>query len=388
MKGVKPIPTPARLRWREFRIRVVPWLVYASVLAASAWIWVRHVAPPQLVGEVEIVRTQVNSTRAGRLADLRVEQFQAVRAGEVLGRVITTDPDVVSGTLEVIRAELNLLRAQADPLLTRERAGVDFERLRLAWMEQRVELAASRVRLQYAESEADRVTRLYHDQTGIVAKNDYELALNNRDTLRKEVAERETLVAETRAAMNKFRLANLPKSITATNAPGADPFQASLALQESKLRLAEAQLRPLSLRAPVDGVVSAIYRRSGENVAPGDPILTITARESRRILAFVIPPIHREPVVGMSMEVVKRTERRETALAQVLHVGSFMDAVPVNLLAPVNSRSIGLNNRPDSAASGTAQIGLPVVLSLPPELDLRPGELVDLRWLPGAPSGT
>jgi len=132
----------------------------------------------------------------------------------------------------------------------------------------------------------------------------------------------------------------------------------------------------------VDGVISAVYRRSGENVAPGDPILTITARQSRRILAFVIPPVRREPTVGMSMEVVKRTGRRETALAQVTHVGSFMDAVPTSLLAPVNLRTIGLDNRPDNAAAGAAQIGLPVVLTLPPELDLRPGELVDLRWVP------
>jgi multidrug resistance efflux pump len=384
MKGVKPIPTPARLRWREFRIRVIPGLVYASVLAASAWIWVRHVTPPQLVGEVEIVRTQVNSTRAGRLADLKVEQFQPVKAGQMLGQVVTTDPEVLSGTLAVIRAELELIRAQADPLLTRERAGVDFERWRLDWMEQRVELAASRVRLQYAEAEANRITQLYESKTGIVSKDEYDQILNNRDILRKEIAERETLVAETQAAMNQFRLADLQKTAasTVTNTPTSDPFQASLALQESKLRLTEAELKPLPLIAPVDGVISAVYRRSGENVAPGDPILTITARQSRRILAFVIPPVRREPTVGMSMEVVKRTGRRETALAQVTHVGSFMDAVPTSLLAPVNLRTIGLDNRPDNAAAGAVQIGLPVVLTLPPELDLRPGELVDLRWVP------
>ena len=118
MKGVKPIPTPARLRWREFRIRFAPWLVYASVLVASAWIWVHHVTPPQLVGEVEIVRAEVNSTRTGRLASLTVEQFQAVKAGEILGQGITPDPDVVHGKLAVIRAELALLRSHANPQTT------------------------------------------------------------------------------------------------------------------------------------------------------------------------------------------------------------------------------------------------------------------------------
>lgn len=379
MKGVKPIPTPARLRWREFRIRFTPWLVYASVLVSSAWIWVHHVTPPQLVGEVEIVRAEVNSVRAGRLADLTIERFQAVQAGEVLGQVITTEPDVIQGTLAVIRAELALLRSQADPQLTRERAAVDFERLRLDWLEQRVELAASRARLPYAEAEAERLAKLLQDETAIVSQDEYERALNNRDALRATVTEREQLVAETAAAMDKFQFANARRPAP-TNAAPVDPFAASLALQESRLRLAEAELRPEPLRAPMDGVVNAVFHRNGESVAAGEPILSLTTTSSRRILAYVMPPIRREPTVGMAMEVVKRSARRETARAQVTHVGSFMDAVPPTLLQPVNFRTIGLNSQPSD--SGRAlQIGLPIVLTLPSQLSLRPGELVDLRWL-------
>jgi multidrug resistance efflux pump len=44
---------------------------------------------------------------------------------------------------------------------------------------------------------------------------------------------------------------------------------AAIAVQEAKLRLTEAELGPLLLRAPLDGVVAAIYHRSGEAVIAG-----------------------------------------------------------------------------------------------------------------------
>lgn len=382
MKGVKPVPTPARLRWREFRVQVVPWCVYAGAMALAAMIWVKHVTPPHLVGQVALDQAHLNTTQAGRLVNVSATRFQRVQSGEALAQVVIADPSVIEGTLAVIRAEVALLKDQDDPVLGRERAQVDFERLRLNWLDQRVSLATTRVRLRYAESDVVRLESLRKETSAIVSQDQLELAVNNRDALTAEIAEREALVAEVESSMKRFQVSN----IASAGESNRDPLEATLDLQESRLRLAEAQLRPIALLAPMDGVVSGVFRRSGENVAAGDVILTITATESDRILAYIIPPTGQEPEIGTPVEVIRRSARREMALATVKRVGGFMEVVPANSLALSGGSEITVGKEA-SAGSGPVQFGIPIELTLPPELRLRPGELVDLRWVPdGEPS--
>ncbi|MCP5516407.1 MAG: hypothetical protein H7A45_04015 [Verrucomicrobiales bacterium] len=381
MKGIEPIPSPARLRWREFRIRAVPWVVYLGAMAACVFIWVFHLAPPQLVGQVDIQQARINSTQPGRLATLRVARFDAVRTGDALAEVVVADPQVLESTLALIRAEVDLLRAQNDTVITRERAQVDYSRLRLESLDQRVQLASARARLQFAEAEAGRQEDLRRQPVAVVATSDYQRAANERDALQAEIDERTKLVAAIESDLAKFRAAN-------PDHPDGDPahiLDAELALQESRIRLAEAELQPLTLTAPMDGVVSMIYCRAGENILAGELVLTITATQADRIHAFVMPPWRERPQVGMTLEVVRRSLRRETALAQVTHVGEHLDAVPANLLTLVNSRGLGLDNlAPTDAGGQPVELGLPVLLTLPPELGLLPGEMVDLRWVKAA----
>lgn len=382
MKGIKPVPTPARLRWREFRIQVLPWVVYAATVAAVATIWVQHVVPPQLVGQVDLVQAQVLSTQPGRLVDVAVDQFQTVRAGEPVARVITTDPAVLESTLAVIRAEVALLREQSDPVLTRERAQVDFERLRLDWLDQRAALAAARARLAFAQAEVSRLQSLEKAPEGIVSQSELDLAVSNRDALKAEVTEREALVAQIETSMQRFRVSDITRADQAKD----DPLKAAIDLQESRLRQAEAQLAPLTLRAPIDGVVSALYRRTGENVTAGEPIMTITSPHSDRIVAYVVPPIRMVPQPGMPVEIVRRSGRRQSAQGRITHVGQYMEMVPQTLTGNAVGEPVLVGrDRLPGGVNGPITWGIPLEITLPPELGLRPGELVDLRWVSESP---
>lgn len=49
-QALPPIPTPLRRRWKEFRVRVVPVLVFLVVLATACFLWRWYVAPPNLGG--------------------------------------------------------------------------------------------------------------------------------------------------------------------------------------------------------------------------------------------------------------------------------------------------------------------------------------------------
>jgi len=45
MDKLPPIPTPAAQRWREFRVHVLPWFMFAGVALSVASLWKSFVAP-------------------------------------------------------------------------------------------------------------------------------------------------------------------------------------------------------------------------------------------------------------------------------------------------------------------------------------------------------
>jgi hypothetical protein len=81
-------------------------------------------------------------------------------------------------------------------------------------------------------------------------------------------------------------------------------------------------------------------------------------------------PILNEPKVGMQVQIRTRGPRREEGTATVVEVGTQLEAVPAALLGPV-----GLAH---------AELGLPVDISLPADLQIRPGDLVDITLAYGA----
>ena len=72
----------------------------------------------------------------------------------------------------------------------------------------------------------------------------------------------------------------------------------------------------------------------------------------------------------MQVQVRTRGPRREVGAATVVEVGAQLEAVPAALLG--------------SAGLARTELGLPVDISLPPNLKIRPGELVDITLAPKA----
>jgi multidrug resistance efflux pump len=382
MKRLPPIPTPPALRWREFRIRALPVVVFAAALAGVIWIWNTQLAAPTLVGEVEVRRAHVASIRPGTLAKLNVDRFSPVRAGDLVAEVLVSDPRYLESTLAVIKAEAEILRLQLDPLVTTERARVDFQRLRLELLDQQVRLASAQMHLRYAEAEYDRIAALRRESSGIASQTDLEIALRDRDSLRAEVQSRERLIRELESDLARLRV----------NQPPVDPqtlpegWRLALELQEQRLKQALAEFGPVTLTAPIDGTVSTVYRFSGDNVAAGEPIVTITATRSERIVAYLIPPWRDEPQVGAPVEVRSRSGPRAAGQARILEVGRYLEPVTATLAYQLGLRASGLAQATQLGvpfnANNLPVPGLPLAISLPPGLNLRPGESVELRLLP------
>jgi hypothetical protein len=139
-------------------------------------------------------------------------------------------------------------------------------------------------------------------------------------------------------------------------------------VQEQELKLLEAQLAPVSLTAPIDAVVSIVHRRGGENVLAGEPIVTLSALRGDRVVAFLRQPLNLEPTTNTLVEVRSRSLERAIGQGRVVAVGTQMEPILPQLL-------------PGRSNPNVPEYGLPILVSLPPEVPARPGEIVDLRPL-------
>jgi multidrug resistance efflux pump len=364
MKPRGRIPIPLKQRWHDARLRFIPAMVFMVAILALAFFWRDYVAAPTMLGQIEPMQASVSCYKPGLLAELNVTRFQKVKAGDPVGRVLVTEPKILAASLAVIQADIEMLRVNMQPILTQQGAAMNYDQLRLAYMKERAQLASSKTGLQMAESEYQRMAELHKDR--IVSDRVYEQAKSARDKLQNEIAEETKLVEEAEQAFKTLQMTNAPGLAVV----GEDPLRAAIAAQESKLRLTEAELGPITLNAPVDGMVDVIYHRSGEAVTAGEPIVAIATFNSVRIIGYLRPPIVDEPKVGTRVQVRTRGPRRQVGAASIVEIGAQLEPV-----SPALSGGFKL---------ASAELGLPLSISLPPNLKIRPGELVDLTLLPEA----
>ena len=97
----------------------------------------------------------------------------------------------------------------------------------------------------------------------------------------------------------------------------------------------------------------------------GQPIVALATLNPVRIVGYLRTPLLDEPKPGTRVEVRTRGRHREVGSAQVVAVGTQMEPIPAVLSGPLKLANLDL--------------GLPLDISLPVNLRIRPGELVDLR---------
>jgi HlyD family secretion protein len=293
------------------------------------------------------------------LVELHVTRFQKVKAGQSIGRVTVADSEVINSSLAVIRSEIDMLRSEMKPISAQQRTAMDYNRLRLDWMKERATLASARVNLQLAETEWHRAEELFKDKISSQASLDQAKA--SYESQQGEVEALTALVTEAEKNFNTLGTTNSAD----LSVVSVDPLRAAIAVQEAKLRMTEAELSPINLRAPMDGIVTIIHHLAGEAVTQGQPIVSIATAAPVRIVGYLRPPILNEPKVGMNVEIRTRGSRRAVGAAQIVEVGTQLENIPAAMLGPVRLAGV--------------ELGLPVDISIPLNLVILPGELVDIR---------
>jgi multidrug resistance efflux pump len=205
---------------------------------------------------------------------------------------------------------------------------------------------------------------LFKEKERLVSETDYDLAKAQFEALQTDVAEKSKIVSTTQKTLD--RLATMADAFV----PGGenDWLKQALSVEEEKIKVFQEKIKPLQLLAPIDGVVTVVHRRAGEQLIAGEPIVTVVSKQSDRIVGFLPPTFPVTPKLGMAVEVRTRAFRRQKCVARIIGLGPHLEAVTNTMISPPMAA------RPVLVPA----TGRPVSVSLPPGLHLLPGELVDV----------
>lgn len=377
MAARRPIPIPWRQRWREFRVSQLPVITFIVLVLAIGTLWMRYVHPANIVGEVESTRLPVVSTVAGRVEALHVGLLQPVTNGQILVEISVADPQSQQSQLAAIEADLRLIQARM--ALDHARFGLDQarevgmqRRARLDLMNERILLTLAEIGLRQAEAEFERNQKLFEQQLiprGLNLPGDgsdnrfnygLDVALRDRDTLRAEVQHRHRIVAELESALTE----------TITLADGAVELAAADTAVENAIRAQQAALdqtlKPVLLRATMDGFVTSISNRVGDHILPGSPVLVLGGSRNDRVVAWVRPPVTAPPQVGDRVLVRRMSVGRVTTSGTVIEVGRQFEPLSAAL-------------QPPGGNAAYLEMGLPLLVLLHDPGDFLPGEAVQIE---------
>lgn len=356
MHKKSPIPLSRTIIFREFWQKVVPLFVFAGVVGVCLWLWGPHIAGGQAAGIGEGLRSVVTSPRVALLQDLQVGPYEWVEAGQPLATLIPSD---ARANLDLLQSELTIARMQMEPSVA-DRNALDFEQVRVDLLRLQQELAVAKVNLERAEKVLVRNAALLKDK--LVSEDTYDFSLNERDMYRQDVDNKGQAVDEISRRMEALRSIGEPLS-GITNALVASLLESA----EARLTAAYTNAAPFVLKAPMSGMVNYITRQPGEYVAEGEQLLVVNSDRADRIVAYLRQPYGIDPAPGQPVEVTTRTHHRHRFKTEVMQVGVQLEPI-TNALAFLKPGTM-------------VDAGLPVIIKVPPDSRLRPGEVVDILFL-------
>lgn len=127
----------------------------------------------------------------------------------------------------------------------------------------------------------------------------------------------------------------------------------------------------VDITAPFGGQVVKVDCYPGQTVVSGQTLFRIASDRGLSITTYVRSDQRARPEPGMAVDVREESDAGRTFHAVIERVGPQYEPIP----------SAQLRDRK------AEEWGVPVIISLPPDAKLKPGELVYVGWLPTTSAG-
>ncbi|WP_420607304.1 secretion protein HlyD [Novosphingopyxis sp.] len=222
-----------------------------AVIGLAALVWFFLLRPPsdeplKLYGNIDIREVDLAFRVDGRVAELLVDEGDAVRAGQLLGRL---DPEPLRAELSEAEANIGAQNAQLDLL----RAGSRVEDIAQA----QALVDERRASLANASADVARLSQLR--QSGATSTRSYEDASNARDEAAARLRNAQQGLKESRAGSRRQEVERA----------AANVGQAKAAADRVKLRLSDTELF-----APSSGILLTRAIEKGAIVSAGSTVFT------------------------------------------------------------------------------------------------------------------
>jgi HlyD family secretion protein len=240
-------------------------------------------------GHVEATEVQVAAEVGGRLVELRVDEGDRVKRGDIIARLDTRDTE-----LQIARARAE--RAAADAQLRLLQAGSRLEDVRQAAAQVQAaerETAAAQAELDAAERDLERFESLLRANAGSAKLRDDAKA--RADVARERARSATERTRAAREGLARLRAGARPQEIEAA--------RARVAAVDAEIASLEKALTDAGVISPVDGIVTTKLVDQGELIPPRTPLVVVTDLDHAWANLFVPEPMVPRVKIGQSATV-------------------------------------------------------------------------------------
>lgn len=286
------------------RVRIA--VVVIAVMAIGAYFLLRPRSDGSALaasGTVEATEAALGFQAAGRIAEIRVNEGDRVKAGDTLAILDRTE-------LDARQAQARAQAAAAEAALSELERGARSEEL----VQAREADSAAAARLADAERDLARAQQLYR---GGAASQ--------------EVQDKARLAADVARSQREQAAQQLRLVLTGPRTERIAAQRAMVASSQALLRQVNAQLTNAVVIAPFDGVVTVRQRQPGEVVAPGSPVVTVSNFGDRWVRIYIAENRLGAVAIGAPATITTDTYEDRSFPGAVSFIASEAEFTPRNV---------------------------------------------------------
>ncbi|ADY57260.1 secretion protein HlyD family protein [Syntrophobotulus glycolicus DSM 8271] len=289
----------------------------------------------ELTGKAEAKTVEVSTKIPGRVIQIKVKEGQTVKAGDVLAQIDDSD---LKGNEQQVLAGI----AAAEGSIAKAGAAVDYAEASsgAALEKARAGLAKAQADEVLAEKTYQRLEELW--KSGAISQMDLDKAKHDYDAAQAGVAAAEGDLATAGAAQTQVDLYRAD----------ARSAQAALDKSQADLQIVRNNLKETVIKAPCDGVITAVNIEEKELVSSGFALMSVTDYQENWVNLKVPQNLLGQLAVGNPLEVYLPGEEGKTIKGTIEDISSkpeFATARATNDRGEKDIISYNVKIRTDSA---------------------------------------
>ncbi|NUN14906.1 MAG: HlyD family efflux transporter periplasmic adaptor subunit [Myxococcales bacterium] len=318
--------------FRRGIVAVAPWIFFIATAGGAAYLYFNSAQTAHFLGFAEVENAAVAALEPGRIDSILVDIGQEVRAGQVVVRMTSDiiDSEIAVAQAEIARLEAEIAASTAEAQRVQadegRRASEYAEELRLELVREEQLLALAQANEKALRQERDRQKKLVAEQLATadsLAEIELDYAAAKNETIERPRTI-EVLKAQIRQAdeRNEVQAALDESALIA-------PLEREIEMVRRTLDGLQVRRKALELRAPASGRITMLWRRTGEVIAAGEPIVMMVSTRAARVLTCVAETAAMDIRIGDKAELRVRGKDGEPLRGRAVALGPLVEEVPL-----------------------------------------------------------